>query len=296
MGYIYNALDNYFIKSNTSDTGIPQLMWHITNLCRLHCKFCFSAKNADEVDINDLNKYTRQFKALKVQKIDLSGGEPMLYSFFPEICEALSKADICITVTTRAVGLETNANWVLHNWDKFTRVIVSVDVPSVQSFMELSMDREAWYKTENFLQQLKDRKCTNIRVNTVVTPYLLDGFLLNQLAEIIEQYDCNEWCLIEAHPANKKDTFDKVKISHEQFLHIVEKAKKIWEVKSDHRLLVREQMNYTDYWVLYPDGILAKHTSGEQDDEKLFFLDTPIDEILHRTKDKIWVPEAKYDI
>ena len=292
MGYIYNALDNHFIKSNTTDTGMPQLMWHITNLCRLRCKFCFSVNSSDEVNINDLNRYIHKFKLLKVQKIDLSGGEPMLYDFFPEICEALSMAGIYITVTTRAVGQETNTNWVLHNWDKFARIIVSVDVPTVQSFMELSGNREVWYRTENFLQQLQDRKCTNVRINTVVTPYLLDNFLLNQLAEIIDHYDCKEWCLIEPHPANKKNTFDEVKISHEQFLHIVKKAKKIWEVELNHCLLVREQKNYTDYWVLYPDGILAKHTSGEQDDEKISFLDTPINEILFRIKDKIWVPEA----
>lgn len=293
MGYIYNALDNHFVKTNTPDIGIPQLMWHITNSCRLQCKFCFSAKSVDEVNINNLNKYVQKFKDLKIQKIDLSGGEPLLYNSFPEICETLSRADICITVTTRAVGLETNVNWILDNLDKFARIIVSVDVPSIQSFIELSGNKEAWYRTENLLQQLKNRKCRNIRINTVVTPYLLEDFLLNKLAEKIEKNGCREWCLIEAHPANKKETFEGVKISHDQFLHIVENAKKIWEAKSDHRLLTREQTNYTDYWVLYPDGILAKHTSGEQDAERLIFLDTPTDEIFRRTKDKIWVQEAK---
>lgn len=293
MGYIYNVLDNHFVKTNDSEAGMPQLMWHITNRCRLHCKFCFSVKNTDETDIKNLDKYIQKFTDLKVQKIDLSGGEPMLYDFFPEICQALFEAGIYITVTTRAIGLESNINWVLNNIEKFARIIVSIDVPLLEPFIELCGNEEAWRRTQKLLQRLKDMQCMHVRVNTVVTPYLLNDFLLSKLAETIALYNCREWCLIEAHPANKKETFDQVKLSHEQFLDVINKAKKLWEELVGHRLLVREQTNYADYWVLYPNGFLAKHTDGEEDEERIIFLDAQSNDILHRIKNKIWLPEDK---
>jgi len=292
MGYFYDALENHFIWADKPNEGIPQLMWHITNHCKLNCKFCFSKKGKEQMSIDDLNQYIEKFRTLKVQKIDLSGGEPLLYGNLPKICEALSKAGIYITITTRAVGLESNEKWILNNWKQFTRIIVSVDVPCRQSFMELTGNQEAWDKTIRLLQQLRENRCTNVRVNTVVTPYLLNDTYLSKLADLIEQCCCKEWCLIEPHPANRKETFDEVKIQYDQFRDIIRKAKKISKKKSTYRLLIREQKNYTDYWVLYPDGILAKHTDGERDVGCLPFLETTTNDILDMVKDKIWVPEG----
>lgn len=298
MGYIYNKQKNCFVKNNEIDMGLPQLMWHITNQCRLKCKFCFSAKSAAEVNLKDLDLYIEKFKALKVQKIDLSGGEPLLYTYFPQICDALYEAGICITVTTRAVGLDSNINWILDNLEKFTRVIISIDVPLLQSFAELSSaDKSVFSKTIGFMQKLKDKQCAKVRINTVVTSYLLDECVLSQIADTIEQYSINEWCLMETHPANKKDTFEMVKISHSQFCHIVERATKIWGGKTGRQLLIRKQSNYTNYWVLYPNGILAKHTDGKQDGNRISFLNSSIDSIINETKDKIWLPEDDgYDL
>lgn len=292
MGYEYDALENHFIWVDTLNEGIPQLMWHVTNRCQLNCKFCFSKKSKEEVYIGDLSQYIEKFRALKVQKIDLSGGEPLLYNELPKICEALLEAGIYITITTRAVGLETNEKWILNNWKRFARIIVSVDVPCRQPFVELTGNQEAWDKTIRLLQHLKEKQCTNVRVNTVVTPYLLNEDYFFQMAELIEQCRCREWCLIEPHPANRKATFDEIKILHDQFSNIVELAKDLSKKKSMYRLLVREQKNYTDYWVLYPDGVLAKHTDGECDVGCLPFLNTPNNDILEKTKDKIWVPEG----
>lgn len=292
MGYEYDAVENHFIWVDTPSEGIPQIMWHITNRCRLNCKFCFSIKSKEEMNIGDLNQYIEKFRDLKVQKIDLSGGEPLLYDGLPEICEALLKAGIYITITTRAVGLESNEKWILDHWKRFARIIVSVDVPCRQPFAELTGNQEAWDKTIELLQQLKENHCTNVRVNTVVTPYLLNDDYLIQMAELIEECCCKEWCLIEPHPANRKATFDEVKIQHDRFRDMIERAKELSKKKSAYRLLVREQENYTDYWVLYPNGILAKHTDGEQDVGCLPFLNTASKDILEMTKDKIWVPEG----
>lgn len=44
MGYVYDALENHFVRNDTPNEGIPQLMWHITNRCKLDCKFCISKK------------------------------------------------------------------------------------------------------------------------------------------------------------------------------------------------------------------------------------------------------------
>lgn len=296
MGFVYDYLENCFVRDGTPSEGIPQLMWHITNRCKLNCKFCFSKKNTDEIVINDLSQYIQKFCALRVQKIDLSGGEPLLHENLTKICEALLDAGIHMTITTRAAGLDSNKKWLLDNWEKFARVIVSVDVPYEQPFTELAGNQNVWNETIELLQSLGEKQCTNLRINTVVSSYLLNDLYLAGLAEIVERCYCREWCLIEPHPANKKATFKEVEIQHGQFEDTIRKVEKILKDRNECRLLVREQKNYADYWVLYPDGILAKHTDGEQDIGGLPFLETDAADVIVRIKDKIWVPEGKNEV
>lgn len=294
MGYLYDAEANHFVRIDKDISGLPQLMWHITYQCGLHCKFCFAKKKTETLDIFELNRYIDKFKQLLIQKIDISGGEPLLSPFLQEISDALYNNGIHMTLTTRGIGLEKNLQWVVENREKFSRTIVSLDAPEPSIFDELSGDADSFEDTQVFISRLVDKQYNKIRVNTVVTKYLLDNDVLAKMIHLISHIGCQEWCLIEPHPANKTATFDQVVVNNSEFVSVVDKVRKAFGRNPDCRILVRKASNYAGYWVLYPEGLLAKHTDHEMDTLEMDFLDTSTDVIMNRiANSNLWIPEDK---
>lgn len=268
-------------------------MWHITYQCGLQCKFCFAKKESGYLDITELKKYIARFKELAVQKVDISGGEPLLYLHLKELCNDLYQNGIFMTITTRGIGSEENLSWLISNRQKFARIIVSLDVPGVELMQGLSGGTDAFKKTVRFIGELKEKQFEKIRINTVVTQYLLDEEILRMMEKLIAEMRCLEWCLIEPHPANKKDTFEQVRVGKEDFEKIVSRVKKDFSKETACKVLVRYAENYAGYWVLYPEGILAKHTHSENDIMKMNFLTVPMEVVLQCIEDnKLWIPGA----
>lgn len=89
MSYLYDCQANHFIKVDGDINGVPHLMWHITYQCAFQCKFCFAKKRKEKVDRAELGKYVEKLKELSVQKVDISGGEPLQYPFLKELCDKL---------------------------------------------------------------------------------------------------------------------------------------------------------------------------------------------------------------
>lgn len=104
-------------------------MWHITDKCRLNCSYCFATKSSYEVDILRMKDYIRKLKELGVQKIDISGGEPLEHSRLPEICRSLYENGFFVTLTTKCVGLDKNIQWLEREYSIFSRIIFSIDLP-----------------------------------------------------------------------------------------------------------------------------------------------------------------------
>ena len=86
MDYLYNPVTNSFEGTTQNTVSLGQVMWHITNKCSLNCSMCFTRKmrcDDKEVSRHDVPMYVSLLKKLGVQKIDLSGGEPLLYKHLP---------------------------------------------------------------------------------------------------------------------------------------------------------------------------------------------------------------------
>ena len=82
-----------------------------------------------EMSLRLLDEYLDGVARLKIQKVVLSGGEPLEHSEFPELCMRLKRRGLKIVLFTNAVLLSQNAQTVSQYCDQ---VIVSLDgTPSV---------------------------------------------------------------------------------------------------------------------------------------------------------------------
>lgn len=269
-------------------------MWHITYLCNHKCKFCFAPKNIN-YSLNEpkIEDYIIRFKSMGVKKIDISGGEPLHYMGLDYMCKQLKNNNIYMTITTRGDSLDNN-KWLINSTDLFSRIIVSLDVPNTNLFEQLSGPAILFNKTLTLIKELIDNNYKFVRINTVITSFLVDDNNLMEMVNLVNSIGFCEWCLIEPHPANKKKSFNEVFVSKRQFEIIVEKIKGYMSNNNKCKIIIRYSANYSGYWVLYPNGIIAKHTINEKDDFEVDLLSTQMDHILQRINENfLWIPEEK---
>jgi selenobiotic family peptide radical SAM maturase len=79
------------------------LQWHLTNLCNAHCKHCYDRSKREQPSLRqalaileDLKTFCRG--ANVAPQLSLSGGDPLLYSHFWELYEAIAHANIPVSI------------------------------------------------------------------------------------------------------------------------------------------------------------------------------------------------------
>lgn len=266
----YDALSNSFCGSSWYSDRLVQVMWHITNSCILNCKFCFSKflrKDSSELSVDLVNKNISLFKKLGVLKLDISGGEPLLVDLLPYIIEKCEEAGIALTITSSGSGTAENVKWIESNWQKFSRIILSLDGPK-EVHNTLRGSNLAYQNFYDLYYSLRDCGCDRIRINTVVTKPLVENS--DTFLDLILAFAPKEWCCIEPHPANKICTFDEVATSNLSFLQFVDKCEnRFINTKTD--FVYRTIKDYSSYWTLYPNQLLCHLSELETFDYSVCF-------------------------
>ena len=263
MECIYDAKSNCFWGNTQKNKKLEQVMWHITNLCNLNCKICFTKKMRPLNYMVDKEKIPSSIKLLKelgVKKIDLSGGEPLLYKHLPYLITSCISNGLYVTITTSGYGSKENIRWICNHWDCFSRIIESLDgMPTLHN--ELRNSKISYSKFETFHNALKDAGCDRIRINTVVTKKLFnqenESF---ELCNHIKKLSPNEWCLIQPYPLNKADDFIFNSLSDIEFADFVNKKRQFF---LNNCLIVdyRTNRDFASYWALFGNDLLCHSSS-----------------------------------
>lgn len=262
MSYWFDSESNsFFLNERENLSFIPQLVWVITDKCNYHCPFCFQPKTNTEVALKDLDTYIDLFHKLGIQKIDISGGEPLFFKSLSKFVDTLKANGFYITISTNGSGTTLNRNWIASNSELFSRMLVSLNGSNADLNDLLCGSRGAFNRFMSFIELLKAYNCKNLRINTVISSIYLDNSSLFDMINLIKQLSPCEWCLIQPHPENKLPTFDEFSISSLQFSEIVNIASE--ELKDTNiNVIYRNVENYAGYWVLNPDGHIFLHTDG----------------------------------
>jgi molybdenum cofactor biosynthesis enzyme MoaA len=276
----YNPLTNDFSEVDSDvSSDLPQIMWHITDRCPLACPYCFATKTSHEASLEQVPDIVATMLLLNVRKVDIAGGEPLVYPHLPELVLALGEAKLPVTITTSGAATSGNRDWLVSNAALFTRVIVSLDAPPQQH--DSMRGREgAFDAAVQIIDKIQQSGYKHVRVNTVLTRVALEPTYAQAMATLIGRIGPEEWCLIQPHPANKKRGFDDYAITDQEFAEIVRTLQGI-SIKSaaSSKILSRKVSDYSGYWVLYPNGILRRHSDGPADVSELHFDPQNVTEI-----------------
>lgn len=109
-------------------TSLPVLVLHAHTSCNCKCLMCdiWKISESRSLDPLDLEPHLDSIRALGVQWIVFTGGEPLLNRALPEICRMLSAEQVHLTLLTTGLLLKKFAREVAESFDD---VIVSIDGP-----------------------------------------------------------------------------------------------------------------------------------------------------------------------
>lgn len=279
--YYYDPVTNSFSGATLSLPNLGQVMWHITNQCNLNCSICFTRKMRTSpeqmLEEKDIQNYVKLLRELGVEKVDLSGGEPLLYPYLQELVSTCVDNNIFTTITTSGVGTDSNVNWLAQNGQLFSRVILSLD-GSKQLHNSLRGSTKAFDAFLRLYKGLEQRKNSCIRINTVVTQALLKKNERALLVNCVGELKPFEWCLVQPYPINKTDQFDAMKVSDEVFWGFVN-ACKAEPTLSNLHIECRSNADYGAYWSIFCDGFLYYSSDQENYDIKIKFTQENIEKI-----------------
>lgn len=109
--------------------SLPVLALNVHSACNCRCVMCDIWKaNSEkrEISADDLSRHAESIRALRVQRVMLTGGEPLLHRNLWSLCAALRAMEIRITLVTTGLLIETHAAAIASCIDT---VVISLDGP-----------------------------------------------------------------------------------------------------------------------------------------------------------------------
>lgn len=171
----------------------------ITGKCNLNCKFCCGApRDVKCAEFEDVKKVIDKLAAVNVERIVITGGEPLIYPHFDELVEYIKSKNIEIYLSTNAYFLDKHLDVVTNN-------VACVGLPLDGSYPELCKDMtrelDQIQTTIGAVEKIKAKNPNiKIKIGTVVSKKNIND--LKNIKQILENctYKPNVWRLYEFSP------------------------------------------------------------------------------------------------
>ena len=190
--------------------------WHITSECNYNCTFCqVKNLNVGVTDILDSKSILKKLKILEVEKVNITGGEPLLYPFTYDIIKIAKKMGFVTSVATNG-SLLTKSKIEIFSSD-LDWIELSVDSKSEK--VERELGRGCGRHIQNILKtskMLKDKEI-KLKINTIVTKLTYK----EDMKPLITTLNPDRWVIFQVH-SNKEQNDDNVKmlsLNKKEFKH-----------------------------------------------------------------------------
>ena len=109
--------------------SLPILALSVHSACNCRCVMCDIWKaNADkrEISLPELDRHMEGIRALHVQRVMLTGGEPLLHRNLWALCDRLRRENVRVTLVTTGLLIEPHADDISRHVDD---LVISIDGP-----------------------------------------------------------------------------------------------------------------------------------------------------------------------
>lgn len=180
--------DEVQVEESEWSSAPRQVSLALTNLCDLHCAYCYAPKHRATLNADVLADWLIEIDQAGCLGVGFGGGEPTLHAQFAEICRyAANKTKLAVTLTTHGHRLNTQLLDKLEGNVHFIRV--SVD--GVRGTYEKNRNRPY----ANLLARLRDARAhTQLGINVIVNDQTVDE--LDELSDLAHEIDASEILLL----------------------------------------------------------------------------------------------------
>lgn len=156
----------------------------LTDSCNFRCQYCMPDENIQclpnkhLMQVGEIETIAKKFVELGVNKIRLTGGEPLVRKEFSEILSMLSELPVDISITTNAVLVHK----YLQNFKRagIRSVNVSLDTLDAETFRKITK-RDQFQKVWHNILMLLDEGF-RVKINTVA----IEGVIEKEILDFVE--------------------------------------------------------------------------------------------------------------
>lgn len=205
-------IDEVLPPENKWSQAPRQISIALTNVCDLHCDFCYAPKVKASLQLDQLKKWIKDLDQLGTLGIGFGGGEPTLYPHFSKICEyTANETDLAVTFTTHGHRLTDDLLSDLKGNVHFIRISIDGVGATYEKFRGRKFDKLIEHVE-------KARQITSLGFNVVINDLTIQE--LDKVTEIAEKFDISEVLLL---PQQATETVEGLsKDSYEQMTKWIE--------------------------------------------------------------------------
>lgn len=181
-------IDEVLPPENEWSQAPRQISIALTNVCDLHCDFCYAPKVKASLQLDQLKKWIKELDQLGTLGIGFGGGEPTLYPHFSKICEfTANETDLAVTFTTHGHRLTDDFLARLKGNVHFIRISIDGVGATYEKFRGRKFDK--------LIERIeKTRKISSLGFNVVINDSTIPD--LDQVTEIARKFDISEVLLL----------------------------------------------------------------------------------------------------
>ena len=205
-------IDECLLPKSEWSLAPRQVSIALTNICDLHCKFCYAPKIKATLSFDYLKKWLKEIDQLGTLGVGFGGGEPTLYPKFAQLCEfAANETDLAVTFTTHGHRLNDDLLADLKGNVHFIRISIDGVGATYEKFRGRKFDK--------LIERIeRTRQITSLGFNVVINDLTIQE--LDKVTEIAEKFDISEVLLL---PQQATETVKGLsKDSYEQMMKWIE--------------------------------------------------------------------------
>jgi len=202
-------IDEVIPPENEWSQAPRQVSVALTNVCDLHCEFCYAPKVKASLQLDQLKRWIKELDQLGTLGIGFGGGEPTLYPHFSEICKyTANETELAVTFTTHGHRLTDTLLSNLKGNVHFIRISIDGVGQTYEGFRGRKFDK--------LIERIeRAREISSLGFNIVINDSTIQD--LDQVTEIARKFDISEVLLLPQQATQNvkglsKDSYEKMKI------------------------------------------------------------------------------------
>lgn len=243
----------------SKDNFIKSINWCVTSKCNYNCKFCYMKNLQDEItEILDSETILNKLFKLKIEKINIIGGEPLLYPFTLDIIKIAKKMGFITSITSNGSLLTKSKIKMFSPYLDW----IGLSVDSKYENIEREMGRRCGKHVQNALKicEIIKEEGIKLKVSTTVTKLNYN----EHMKQFIRKLDPNIWEIFQVSfkKGHNEDIIRNLSINEIEFENYINLNEDIILRSGEKPDFKRSEDMIDSYFILSPHGEILINTNN----------------------------------